>query len=76
MRAPLVECLHILAELKAAFKDDNKLDICLPKYKLYIKGLSLDDAREKVRKIVEASARSRWAREAITASFFSSWAQA
>ncbi len=37
-----------------AFKEDTKLDICLPK--LYIQGLSLDDTREEVHKTVEADA--------------------
>jgi len=34
VRASVVECLHILAELQTAFKDDAKLDICLPTCKL------------------------------------------
>ena len=56
VRASLVECLHILAELHVAFKEGTKLDICLPKCKIYINGLTLDDAREEVHKIVEADA--------------------
>ena len=34
VRSSLVECLHILAELKIAFKEDLELDICLPKCKI------------------------------------------
>ena len=45
VRSSLLECLHILAELKHAFKEDLDLDICLPKCKIYIKGLRLKDAR-------------------------------
>jgi len=44
----------LCAELQAAFKDDMKLDICLRKCKLYIKGLTLTEAQEEVHKIVEA----------------------
>jgi len=44
VRSSVVECLHILAELKSTFKDDAKLDICLPKCKLYIKSLTLAEA--------------------------------
>ena len=51
----LVDCLHILAELKRAFKEDLNLDICLPKCKLYIKGLQLEEVREEVRKLLEAN---------------------
>jgi hypothetical protein len=54
VRASVVECLQILAELQTAFKDDAKLDICLPKCKLYIKGLTLEEAQEEVLKAVEA----------------------
>ena len=39
---------------KVAFKEDTKLDICLPKCKIYINGLTLADAREEVHQIVEA----------------------
>jgi len=53
----LSRCLHILAELQTAFKDDAKLDICLPKCKLYIKGLTLGETQEEVHKAVEADPR-------------------
>ena len=49
----LVDCLQILAELKGAFKEDLNLDICLPKCKLYIKGMSLEGARALVRSIIK-----------------------
>ena len=55
VRSSLVNCLHILAELKCAFKEDLNLDICLPKCKIYIKGLQLEDARDEVRKLLEAN---------------------
>ena len=53
VRAALIDCLHILEELKRAFKEDADLDVCLPKCKIYIKGLNLPDAREEVQKIME-----------------------
>ena len=34
VRSSIVDCLHILAELKIAFKEDLELDICLPKCKI------------------------------------------
>ena len=54
VRSSLIECLHILAELKHAFKEDLDLDICLPKCKIYIKGAPLEDAQEEVRSLMEA----------------------
>ena len=54
VRTDLFECLHILAELKRAFKEDLDLDICLPKCKIYIKGLGIEDAREEVRRLMDA----------------------
>ena len=54
VRSSLLECLHILAELKSAFKEDLDLDICLPKCKIYIKGARLQDAQEEVRRFLEA----------------------
>ena len=39
-----------------ACKADTKLDISLPKCTIYINGLTLDDAREEVHKIMEADA--------------------
>ena len=33
---------------KTAFKEDAGLDICLPKCKIYIKGLTLSEGREEV----------------------------
>jgi hypothetical protein len=42
-------CLLILAELKQAFKEDCGLELQLSKCKLYIKGMSLIDARQLVR---------------------------
>ena len=60
VRASVVECLHILAELQTAFKDDAKLDICLPKCKLYIKGLTFSTLAEAgVHKAAEADPASR-----------------
>ena len=32
VRASLLDCLHILAEHKTAFKEDTGLDICLPNF--------------------------------------------
>lgn len=54
MRSSLLDCLHILAELKIAFKEDAGLDICLPKCKIYIKSLTLGAAREEVQSLMEA----------------------
>ena len=55
VRSSIVDCLHIWAELKGGFKDDLNLDTCLPKCRLYIKGLTLEEAREEVRKLLEAN---------------------
>ena len=54
VRSSLVDCLHILAVLKTAFKEDGGLYICLPKCKIYTKGLTLAKAREKVQRLMEA----------------------
>ena len=54
VRSSLLDCLHILAELKIAFKEDAGLDICLPKCKIYIKSLTLAEAREEVQGLMEA----------------------
>ena len=53
VRASLFDCLHILAELKLAFKEDAGLDICLPKCKIYLNELGLDEARDKVKTIID-----------------------
>ena len=49
----LKECLLILSELKQAFKEDCGLELQLSKCKLYIKGMSLTDARQLVRDTIE-----------------------
>ena len=48
----LKECPSILAELKQAFKEHCGLDLQLGKCKLYIKGMSLTDARTLVTDII------------------------
>ena len=53
----LRECLLILAELKQAFKDDCGLDLQLSKCKLYIKGMTLTDARALVGNIIRQDQR-------------------
>ena len=53
----LRECLLILAELKQAFKDDCGLDLQLSKCKLYIKGMTLHDARTLVGNIIRQDQR-------------------
>jgi hypothetical protein len=53
------ECLLILAELKQAFKEDRGLELQLSKCKLYIKGMSLSDARQLVRDTIEHEPRLR-----------------
>ena len=46
-----------LAELKQAFKDDCGLDLQLSKCKLYIKGMTLHDARTLVGNIIRQDQR-------------------
>ena len=53
------KCLLILAELYQAFKKDCGLDLQLGKCKLYIKGMSLIDARALVRDILNDDPRLR-----------------
>ena len=47
----------LLAELKQAFKEDCGLELQLSKCKLYIKGMSLSDARQLVRDTIEQEPR-------------------
>ena len=55
--ADLKEFLLLLAELKQAFKEECGLELQLSKCKLYIKGMSLADARQLVRDTIEQEPR-------------------